>query len=434
MIIKKALAQDINDKINLHWGSSGIEIETGITTFISRVQFRKSLEHMMALGDSCHEHEECLDIIHEAVRFSVSGKEGISIFCKKEIINGSFSILEKKSLEKIDILEYGCRIRISKETPLQHAEYPVLADKHYRLKKRFSVQFGTNYRIDYTIVRAGTGRRFDQVKFKPDVYEVEIEYIGSGSPPVLKNLFDYTEEVLKTLRDEVHLVRTKEKGSVIPEYYAVVASHIQAFGTLDKLMEHNPRGLFIGPQPVTLLMDNVAKTGKPSLHQNYMVTEKADGQRYLLFVDKAGLIYLINARMEIKNTNLEVGVEYAGSIFDCEVTHIFNGNIWILLFDAYFQSGNAVYTKNLKERIEIAKAFANLPMKGLQNNKFEAIKCKTFYEDPFVNSKTILSKNKEFLYHTDGTPSDWVGPFKSNSSYGSKSPFALVSYNNKILF
>ena len=39
-----------------------------------------------------------------------------------------------------------------------------------------------------------------------------------------------------------------------------------------------------------------------------------------------------------------------------------------------------------------------------------------------------------FLYLTDATPGDWVGPFRSQSSYGSKSPYGLVTYNNKVLF
>lgn len=46
----------------------------------------------------------------------------------------------------------------------------------------------------------------------------------------------------------------------------------------------------------------------------------------------------------------------------------------------------------------------------------------------------FCEKSIWFLYLTDASPNDWVGPFRSTSSYGSKSPYGLVTYNNKILF
>lgn len=53
----------------------------------------------------------------------------------------------------------------------------------------------------------------------------------------------------------------------------------------------------------------------------------------------------------------------------------------------------------------------------------------------FNNSIVIFcEKSVWFLYLTDATPADWIGPIRSNSQYGSKSPYALVNYNNKILF
>lgn len=46
----------------------------------------------------------------------------------------------------------------------------------------------------------------------------------------------------------------------------------------------------------------------------------------------------------------------------------------------------------------------------------------------------FCEKSIWFLYLTDGNSANWVGPIKSNSSYGSKSPFGIVTYQNKLLF
>lgn len=52
----------------------------------------------------------------------------------------------------------------------------------------------------------------------------------------------------------------------------------------------------------------------------------------------------------------------------------------------------------------------------------------------FNNSVAVFCENSVwFVYLTDGSPTDWVVT-RINSAYGSKSPYALPVYNNRVLF
>ena len=399
MIITKDMHKDITEKIARHWKSSGVEVEVGLTLPISLVQFRKCLQHMMSInGGYNKEHDEVLDIITGKYRYSVVGKSNISAFCKNEMGQGLYTVMSKEKMEKIDIQEYGCRIRVSKETDVK--DPPTLgpsSDKKYRLKKRFSVYFeGGKIAVDFTIVKSGSGKVFSSTKFSVEEYEIEVEYMGqTKAPPDLGTLLDYTEELLKSIRDEEHIAKLSERGSVVSEYLNIVKEHM-SFQVTDALIKANPRKVFIGPQPVTLEAKSVATLGAG----DYSVTEKADGQRYLLYVNSKGSVYLINNRLDIKNTMWTSA--HSKSILDCECTTLANGEIHILVFDCYFSKGQSVFPKGLVERLDAVEVVCKGCAASTGDSAYKAIRRKKFYfGDVFKGARDILKKT-EFAYTTDG--------------------------------
>ena len=62
--------------------------------------------------------------------------------------------------------------------------------------------------------------------------------------------------------------------------------------------------MFLGPSSSTLQMSNIAPINDdaiiPNIRKDYTVTEKADGMRKLLYINKGGKIYLIGAQ-ELRN-------------------------------------------------------------------------------------------------------------------------------------
>lgn len=106
---------------------------------------------------------------------------------------------------------------------------------------------------------------------------------------------------------------------------------------------------FIGPSSKTLQLKNIqAYTSDmtyPNIQQpySYCVTDKADGERHLLFVDDEGRVYLLNSRMEVIFTGVKTASELCrNSILDGElILHNKNGTFinQYMAFDVYFAKG-----------------------------------------------------------------------------------------------
>ena len=81
--------------------------------------------------------------------------------------------------------------------------------------------------------------------------------------------------------------------------------------------------MFLGPQPVTLQMINISPINddviSPNIRNKYTVTEKADGMRKLLFINKDGKISLIDTNINVQFTGaITKNVDLFESILDGE--------------------------------------------------------------------------------------------------------------------
>jgi hypothetical protein len=130
---------------------------------------------------------------------------------------------------------------------------------------------------------------------QPEVYE-NVRTLNE------KNMFDLCKRLLDILEDNVFylskiiynvdiLIPFKKKTEILERYKNLTNQRSKYF-------------TFMGPQPVTLSHENITLDRGGSILVNYAVTEKADGDRYELFiVDKHG--YLINSKSEILDTDTD---------------------------------------------------------------------------------------------------------------------------------
>jgi hypothetical protein len=119
----------------------------------------------------------------------------------------------------------------------------------------------------------------------------------------------------------------------------------------DKTFTHAYSNNFIGPSPCTLQRGNIkpidSLTNEPNIRQNYSVTDKADGERYLMFIDQDGKIYLIDQRMNVVFTGaLTKNEEYFNTIIDGELIVHNKEKKFINLFAAF----DIYFIKNKKVR------------------------------------------------------------------------------------
>ena len=107
---------------------------------------------------------------------------------------------------------------------------------------------------------------------------------------------------------------------------------------------------FIGPNSITLQLTNIAKiddnSNIPNIRKDFIVTEKADGDRHLMYISKTGKIYLISSNMDIKFTGAKtLNEDCFSTLLDGElISHNKKGefiNIYAA-FDIYFHKNKDV--------------------------------------------------------------------------------------------
>jgi hypothetical protein len=89
----------------------------------------------------------------------------------------------------------------------------------------------------------------------------------------------------------------------------------------DKLQLLKNEIILITPKPITLERTNLGNPdtlGLISILRNYAVTEKADGERYLLYINDEGIGYLISSSYEVRGTKL-INTNLKNSLFDGEL-------------------------------------------------------------------------------------------------------------------
>ena len=113
---------------------------------------------------------------------------------------------------------------------------------------------------------------------------------------------------------------------------SVIDGYVQLTGQKTK------RFNFVGPQPVTLNIDDIQEKNPKSILVDYAVTEKADGERYELYI-KDGRGYLINAMKDV----IDIGITFTNIndewLFDGEyiTKNKYNEDVRLfMVFDVYY--------------------------------------------------------------------------------------------------
>jgi hypothetical protein len=147
----------------------------------------------------------------------------------------------------------------------------------------------------------------------PESYEIEIEVDNRGAKEKYKNPVDLSNglqkmvtQILSGLQKTNYPISYSEQREVSQNYHKLLFEEDFKKKNGEYIPKKNVHTSdFIGPGLVTLDIINIGKLNPDVIVPNitepyaYCVTEKADGDRHLLYVNGKGRIYFINTNMNI---------------------------------------------------------------------------------------------------------------------------------------
>jgi hypothetical protein len=260
------------------------------------------------------------------------------------------------------------KFRFLNRVRFSHPDYPIFVD--VSIVKSSKKKNGETI-LTYTIAESGT-------LTNEETFEVELEIdnlrVGHGteyntSDKLLKVMRKLIHQILGALQETNYPISFSEKEQIQQSYLKLI------HGSKYKFQRIRPRDL-IGPSSYTLQMENIVgnivdsdefgkekahkptghhtmadnQTHTPTILQNMTVTDKADGERKMLFIHESGKIYMINTNthvqftgqvVDVKNTKLKL----KNTLLDGEyISHNKSGELIYLYcaFDAYYIDGQSI--------------------------------------------------------------------------------------------
>lgn len=324
----------------------------------------------------------------------------------------------------------------------KHPDYPVLVD--ISITKSTEL-VGKKPKTYYSTTDANIFNR-------EETYEIELEIDNRAIGPGTR--FNNPKIILESLRKAIKCVLSGLQGTNFPISYPEQKQVLNSYMELLHKDKFDPQkwihsGNFLGPNSITLQLVNVSSVDEnstePNIRENFVVTDKADGDRHLMYISDTGKIYLINTNMNVIFTGAKsFEKEYFNSLLDGELIYHNKNGVYINLyaaFDIYYLNKNDVRAltfvppnekskdshkcryyllKNLVENInavsieqENSSSSKSLVEKFSKSKEIISpirIQCKKFYPEIQVGSNIfdacndILTKvdNKLFEYTTDG--------------------------------
>jgi len=378
-----------------------------------------------------------LDVFYNEYRISISGLENINnflglVYQRKN--NHVFSILveqyldkpgfilirkEKDKLNKIDIDSLDIRFRKSKEVEIKDKKVIEMLSKLgsdasekiiFRYKQRLTLELQANMMIDMTIVK--TSSTISMLAQSIKSYELEIDYSGTDTNmTILEKLLDEMEKIKKVLTAS-DIILTKEIEASIVEKYKILT-----YGN-----SNDQSNILYSSQPISAEVQHIVD----NIPNKYSVTDKADGDKYQLFIYE-GSVYLISNNLHVKKLEQTVK-NLNNTIVEGELITVIENNVrkyLFMMFDCLMYCGEDYRNKViLRERLKplesVSKKFGinpyivedyNGPFNMVEIKKYYMNEIKKYYtnlnlEIGKTKSNNVLFYPKMFLFPSGGSPSE----------------------------
>lgn len=363
--------------------SENIGLKDRFNSSVKRPHFEKFRKKLLA--------ERSLEIFqHTTVDYNESG----DIRRIKNHQDDSITWQNKQRITDIDIKEYGVRVSVSKEIPMETVSDFKSAYSRERFRYSYIIEDG-NVQIDMTDVTT-TNKKSTYQSF-----EVEAEFIGKLDK--LSIFSSSLNKIFRWLYSTNVIYTVEQKNNLITDINAVLGGTSKY--TIDSRNLVEARNL----RPRDLVWGGLIGNTKGV----YTVAYKTDGERKLCVLHKSG-IWLIYPPFEY-NLVQPIGLPDAISIFDGELVDkpqrrngaLDNNAIyWFICFDCLVHKNDiSIQIKSHKERMKTIEGIISQP--GPLKGKILTLGTKTFHAlktpaDFFQRMRLMFNERDLLPYEEDG--------------------------------
>ena len=341
-------------------------------------------------------HQRQNHIILSILTTQFYNTDGITFISKK---------LDKKNI--IDIDQYDIRFRLSSEEPINKKDIDILSNIQYnecdkityRYKQRVTLYLSEkdNIKLDLTFVKCSSNP--NELLHAINTYEIEIDYSPNDTKKindkVLDKLINEVTKIKQVLEDTEEVITKEETNTIIAHYKKI------AFG-----FENNNSTQLYSMKPISAEVQHIVD----KIPNKYCVSDKADGEHYILFVYN-NIIYLISNNLIVRKTSYIVK-NIKNSIFEGELIYLNKYNKYLfMIYDCLYYDGKDCRNESIFQNrlnyinLLMAKMEISVYKVKLFSGEFNIIKQEEHYQKEiqnfYKNMNSLLDDNKEgsILFH-----------------------------------
>ena len=325
-----------------------------------------------------------LNLVHQRKNHLI-----FSILITQFINSDDMKFINKQKDQKdiLDYNEYDIRIRLSQENLIDDKTLSNLSNLHYtetdkitfRFKQRISlliiddIKLG-KLRIDLTIIKSA--KNPDKLHDADKEFEVELEYTkgtANLSDKIFNQIYNEIIKIKQVLESSTEIISKDEHYNVLKMYKKLLFNS-----------ETENITFLYSMQPVSAEVQHIVD----KIPNRYSVTDKADGEKFQLFVLN-NIIYLISNNLIVRKTKYTCKKTNI-TVLEGELLQIKNVYLF-MIYDCLFYNGNDIRNETLySNRLSyIVKFLSDINTNFYDikqySDQFDIIKQEKYYENEIKN-------------------------------------------------
>lgn len=358
--------------------------------------------------------DECLEVSSDNNVMCIDGIHNILNYCMTDSYPKSAKWHKVKVLMSNDVDDlFDLNMTF---TTVQKTKQNVAPDRWDDMRKQFlhhkHITYSNSDSVTYTASLFKTSEdefytlRQSNILKMGQNYGFKITFTGSDHKDLLQDVV----RCIQAINMSSSLLTKMQQDIIIKEYYALIKDDVEV---LNKRSTDIP---LITPKPVTLERVNLIdpkEYGSVSILNAYTVTEKADGERILLYVNNRGKAYLINNSYRVEDTGLTVSEAGYNSLIDgeyimCNKRKDNASKGLYAAFDIYYLGGKKIAQHPLiadtksPSRYNYLQQFEKIVSSSKDASVDYMTKEHKISNDILKDCRDILMNSKTYPYEIDG--------------------------------